>query len=120
MNNFAVSVIPFLTARTFNPVFAVHCSVNCCVIVDLKTVVTLHVLKEHRMTALTEGGSLTVFHLDRLEDSGQNLLRLLLIYQQNTKIVLAFAFYLHNLSWDQPKRTKRIKTLIRDFWDVLN
>jgi hypothetical protein len=47
-------VIPFLTARALNPVFSVHSSVSCCIIVDLEAVVTLHVLFKHCMAVITE------------------------------------------------------------------
>lgn len=120
VNNFAVSVIPFLTTCAFDPVLAIHSSVNSRIVIDLEAVVTLHVLKERRMTFLTESGSLTILHLDGFEDSSQNLLCLLFIYQQSIQIVLLSAFNRNNLSRHHSKGTELIETLVHDFWDVLN
>ena len=72
------------------------------------------------MTFLTESGSLTILHFNGFEDSSQNLLCLLFIYQQSIQIVLLSAFNRNNLSRHHSKGTELIETLVHDFWDVLN
>lgn len=120
VNDFAVSVIPFLTTCAFDPVLAIHSSVNSRIVIDLEAVVALHILKERRMTFLTKSGSLTILHFDGLEDSSQNLLCLLFIYQQSIQIVLLSAFNRNNLGRHHSKWTELIETLVDDFWNVLN